>query len=109
MHCKRILQDPKHLFDIIKPALDNFLTAVQLPGLLTASNLAVAKPVTTNPATNTYCWCDGKDEGKMVACDDASCKREWFHFQCVGFTRNPRGKWFCSDDCRNVDRLSNAL
>ena len=92
MHCERILQDPEHFYDIMKPALDKFFMAVLLSRLLTGSNLAVAKPVTANHATNTYCWCGGRDEGKMVACDNASCQREWFHFQCVTITRNPRGK-----------------
>ena len=81
--------------------------AVLLPRLLTGSNITVAKLVTANHATNNYCWCGGRDKGKMVACDNASCQRECFHFQCVGLTRKPRGKWFCSDDCRIM--LSNAL
>ena len=108
MHCERILSDPKHFFDITKPALEFFI-AVLLPRLLTGSPPTVEKPATQNHAPNTYCWCGGEDEGKMVACDNVSCQREWFHFQCVGLTRKPRGKWFCSDNCRKMDMLSNAL
>ena len=37
MHCERILSDPKHFFDITKPALDEFFIAVLLPRLLTGS------------------------------------------------------------------------
>ena len=30
----------------------------------------------------------------MVACDNTSCSKQWFHFECVGLKRKPRGKWF---------------
>ena len=32
----------------------------------------------------------------MIACDAPDCETEWFHFECVGITEPPRGKWFCS-------------
>ena len=77
MHCERFLQDPEHFYDMMKPALDKFLRLFcYLARLRTGSNLTVAKPLTANHATNTYCWCGGRDEGKMVACDNASCQRE---------------------------------
>ena len=36
-----------------------------------------------------YCYCNGVSYGEMVACDDESCPREWFHLTCVGLTRAP--------------------
>ena len=72
MHCEQILSDPKHFFDITKPAFEFFI-AVLLPRLLTGSPPTMEKPVTQNHAPNTYCWCGGEDEGKMVACDNAAC------------------------------------
>ena len=30
----------------------------------------------------------------MIKCDNPNCKREWFHFQCVGIEDQPKGKWF---------------
>ena len=35
----------------------------------------------------------------MIKCDNPSCKREWFHFHCVGLKNQPKGKWFCSEKC----------
>lgn len=28
-------------------------------------------------------------------CDNKNCPIEWFHFQCVGLSASPRGKWYC--------------
>merc|ERR1712112_132025 len=33
--------------------------------------------------------------GDMVACDNADCPYEWFHYPCVGVTAPPKGKWYC--------------
>ncbi|KAH7684574.1 Inhibitor of growth protein 4, partial [Aphelenchoides avenae] len=43
----------------------------------------------------TYCLCHQVSFGEMVGCDNNDCLIEWFHFQCVGLTAKPRGKWFC--------------
>jgi hypothetical protein len=32
--------------------------------------------------------------GEMVGCDNPDCKVEWFHFECVGLTLPPKGKWY---------------
>ena len=36
-------------------------------------------------------------EVKPIACDNPSCKFEWFHFQCVGLQEEEDfvGEWFC--------------
>lgn len=49
-----------------------------------------------------YCYCNGVSYGEMVACDNADCKREWFHLPCVGLNKAPTGrmKWYC-DECRD--------
>lgn len=36
-----------------------------------------------------YCYCNEVSFGEMVACDNPSCPREWFHLSCVGMTRPP--------------------
>lgn len=48
-----------------------------------------------------YCTCGGVSYGDMIACDNSSCMREWFHLACVGLTRPPKGnaKWFC-EECK---------
>lgn len=47
-----------------------------------------------------YCKCAGAiHDPMMIACDNVSCKHEWFHYQCVGITTPPDGEWYC-EDCR---------
>ncbi|GIZ40198.1 hypothetical protein CKM354_000355000 [Cercospora kikuchii] len=51
----------------------------------------------------TYCYCNGPDSGRMLACDGEQCKKEWFHFECLGFEEAPESKkWYC-DDCLIVE------
>ncbi|WKY04530.1 hypothetical protein Q1695_005498 [Nippostrongylus brasiliensis] len=59
-----------------------------------------------DPNEPTYCFCHQVSFGQMVACDGPSCKNEWFHFQCVGLTSSPVGKWFC-DDCKSSRKKKN--
>ena len=44
-----------------------------------------------------YCVCNNVSHGNMVACDNANCEREWFHWECVGLKEEPKGKWLCPD------------
>ena len=37
--------------------------------------------------------------GEMVGCDNDLCPIEWFHFNCVQLTCEPKGKWYCPN-CR---------
>ncbi len=46
-----------------------------------------------------YCTCRSVSYGNMVACDNDDCPYEWFHWQCVGMTKEPIGKWYC-EECR---------
>ncbi|GBG90735.1 hypothetical protein CBR_g51242 [Chara braunii] len=51
-----------------------------------------------DPNEPTYCLCNQVSYGEMIACDNPSCKIEWFHFECVGLTSSddrPKGKWYC--------------
>ncbi|KAL4901754.1 hypothetical protein BDW74DRAFT_69652 [Aspergillus multicolor] len=50
-----------------------------------------------NEDTQVYCTCRTVSHGDMVACDNDDCKYEWFHWKCVGLTREPVGKWYCPD------------
>jgi hypothetical protein len=52
-----------------------------------------------DPNEPVYCYCRQVSFGQMVACDNETCTREWFHFPCVGLTAEPTGKWYCPD-CR---------
>lgn len=46
-----------------------------------------------------YCTCRSVSYGNMVACDNEECAYEWFHWSCVGMTKEPAGKWYCAE-CR---------
>jgi inhibitor of growth protein 3 len=46
-----------------------------------------------------YCTCRSVSYGDMIACDNDDCPYEWFHWACVGMTKEPVGKWYCPE-CR---------
>lgn len=64
----------------------------------------ISKPLKIEP--ETYCFCNGPSFGRMVACDNEKCLRQWFHFKCVGLTQEPNGLWFCSKSCEDQFNLS---
>jgi hypothetical protein len=39
----------------------------------------------------------------MIACDNPNCRREWFHYPCVGIVTPPKGKWFCAE-CAQIQQ-----
>lgn len=116
VHVERILANPLHFRDT-KAALDEFFLQVLLPLLLTgkeqvSTNKSKRMGKVSQPSRHTtsllhkkskrYCWCNGEDIGRMIACDNTRCPKEWFHFECVSLTRKPRGKWYCSDTCKRL-------
>ncbi|XP_065891048.1 uncharacterized protein [Dysidea avara] len=44
-----------------------------------------------------WCICREEEYGRMILCENKSCKFGWFHFNCVGLSRKPSGSWYCSD------------
>ncbi|KAF2089999.1 hypothetical protein K490DRAFT_62871 [Saccharata proteae CBS 121410] len=42
-----------------------------------------------------YCLCNRPSFGDMVACDNANCPIQWFHWECVGIREEPKGEWLC--------------
>ena len=42
-----------------------------------------------NDEEPTYCYCNGPDKGKMIACDNPTCPMEWFHVRCLGIRYIP--------------------
>jgi hypothetical protein len=42
-----------------------------------------------------YCVCRQVAFGEMVSCDNEDCEIEWFHYPCVGLTKEPKNQWFC--------------
>ncbi|TID14834.1 hypothetical protein CANINC_004505 [Pichia inconspicua] len=63
--------------------------------------IEIKQPSLEKPIEELYCFCNGPSFGKMVACEYDKCPHEWFHFKCVGLTNEPKGKWFCSDTCKD--------
>ncbi|KXT04284.1 hypothetical protein AC578_7945 [Pseudocercospora eumusae] len=62
--------------------------------------IIVATPssrASTAPDEPLYCICRKAEHGLMVACDNADCDKQWFHYACVGLTEEPRGEWLCTD------------
>ena len=51
-----------------------------------------------------YCYCRRVSFGQMVCCDNPTCKYEWYHFSCVGLETKPRGKWYCPDCKKKMDK-----
>ena len=50
-------------------------------------------------AGTLHCTCRRPSQGDMIACDNADCAVGWYHYECVGVRRAPRGRWFCPDCC----------
>ena len=46
---------------------------------------------------NLYCYCQDKEHGKMIMCENPGCQYVWFHYECVGIHRAQRGSWYCPD------------
>lgn len=44
-----------------------------------------------------WCYCRKGESGKMIACDNENCVAQWFHIDCVGLNKVPRGKWYCKN------------
>ncbi|XP_058803402.1 uncharacterized protein LOC131671177 [Phymastichus coffea] len=73
-------------------------------GSLFHSNFPQLHPIIPERSNNLYCYCQCPyDEvSEMIACDGDDCQIEWFHFECVGITVPPKGKWFCPDCRKNL-------
>eukprot|EP00127_Corallochytrium_limacisporum_P005681 Clim_evm60s210 gene=Clim_evmTU60s210 len=100
--------DAAALMALIESAINNRQTIPAEPTELPAPNDSVQQAENeVLPAANsqapegsaTYCYCKGPFHGNMIGCDGKKCKIEWFHFECVGLEKAPKGKWFCPD-CR---------
>ncbi|EGG15316.1 PHD zinc finger-containing protein [Cavenderia fasciculata] len=63
------------------------------PKMASSSELDMA----IDPNEPTYCICGRVSFGEMIECESSGCKIEWFHFECVGLTQPPKGKWYCPD------------
>ncbi|KAK8254257.1 hypothetical protein IWZ00DRAFT_543280 [Phyllosticta capitalensis] len=53
-----------------------------------------------------FCYCNGVSYGEMIGCDNPNCTRQWFHYACVGITKEPNKKasWYCNECKENMRR-----
>ena len=98
MHTERI-ERQQSLFDKVRKKLDDFFRLVLLPRILRGELIDLSGGQTKDNA-QVYCWCQQEEFGQMIACDNPTCRIEWFHFSCVGLSRKPKGRWYCSDKCK---------
>lgn len=56
-------------------------------------------PTSVDPNEKRYCYCHQVSFGTMIACDNESCKLEWFHLGCTGLSELPgkKSKWYCRE------------
>ena len=98
IHIQRIPWDPSH-WSQVKPTLDQFFLSVILPKLLCGHDKQNTDPDSDQHSREggNYCYCRNGEHGERIACNNPSCKVEWFHFGCVRLTQAPQGDWFCPD------------
>ena len=41
------------------------------------------------------CICGREGSGDWIGCDSGSCPVQWYHWECVGITKEPVGDWVC--------------
>ena len=103
LYIERIVRD-ESFFDELKPYLNAYFMHLILPALLTGRiDVVQSSRCVSRNATQQKVFCErgGKDVVSMIACDNDKCPIEWFHYKCVGISRKPKGKWFCSTNCKN--------
>ena len=54
--------------------------------------------------TDIWCYCRGAEEEQraMIKCDNDTCLLQWFHFDCLHMTKEPKGRWYFAE-CRKLD------
>ena len=67
---------------------------------------AMMNPVGIDPNEPVYCFCRQVAYGEMIGCDNPGCEFEWFHYRCVGLTRQPTAgnRWLCPR-CKRLEAL----
>ena len=98
---ERISKDETFISRVF-PTLTNFFCKYLLPELVTHQLTDSPCSLTShhnkeNQVESLICFCRQPESGRMVACDNPTCKVVWFHFSCVKLKRVPRGTWYCSD------------
>lgn len=95
LQMKRIKWDEDLCANIFSISRRFFVSAV-LPELYAKYSTRQNSVGTNALCQKPYCFCNGAEKGKMVACDNEACTYTWFYFSCVRLTRAPKTKqWYC--------------
>lgn len=100
-HIERVQRDDAFIDTLLSRARSFFVRAI-MPELFAKyfSRKSAVLCSSNNTNANVFCYCQGPEVGKMLACDGNQCKYKWFHYTCLGIKRAPRQKqWFC-EDCK---------
>ncbi|KAJ6247147.1 inhibitor of growth protein [Anaeramoeba flamelloides] len=51
-------------------------------------------------------YCCGKEleDEDWIHCDYHKCEKSWYHFSCVGITKEPIGKWYCPNCVKILEK-----
>lgn len=93
----RVKNDDAFLEKLL-PSAREFFTHVILPKLFAQYFTWTNTVFTSSTDKNRFCYCQGPEAGKMLACDGAGCKYKWFHYTCLEIRRAPKQKlWLCQE------------
>lgn len=102
--------DDKHslavqVYDLIDKNISRLIGLGEfVPATTSGDRAPIGFDMPVDPNEPKYCFCRTVSHGEMIACDNPECPIEWFHYPCVGLTKNPRGKWYCAQCYNSVIR-----
>lgn len=94
----RVKKDNAFLEKIL-PSAREFFTHVILPEPFAQYFTWTNTVSTSSTDKNRFCYCQGPEAGKMLACDGAGCKYKWFHYTCLEIRRAPKQKLWLGQEC----------
>ncbi|KAI0362781.1 hypothetical protein OH77DRAFT_1417070 [Trametes cingulata] len=80
---------------------------LRIPAQSAVQTPVIVDDMPPDPNEPRYCFCNQVSFGDMIACDNPTCTREWFHIGCVGLTKIPKGNWYCRE-CAALRRRSKS-
>ena len=84
-----------HFWEKLEKKLTSFYVINVLPEIMTRRLKQELEMECESDKENVYCICQKGSSGRMIACENRSCQYQWFHYQCVGIKRAPKGDWYC--------------
>lgn len=101
----------KHFFEVaVLPELLGhwFSRPPERISMSSCSSASVTSPGVHQTDSQTYCYCEQGEFGKMIGCDNDSCPYQWFHLECLKLKSLPRtSKWYCPD-CRKLNQKTKS-